>query len=191
MRKIIPTLALAGLLAMPGAAAAQSIEVLARTCNGCHGVAGASVGASMPSIGGLPRDYLKRVMRQWKSGERTGITMPRIVKGFSNDEIDALAEYFSRQPWVPAPQPAEAARLAQGKGAVYKVCTDCHGMTGGDPDVDAPPLDGQWAQYMDLELTKYLSPDFKMPHKKMRKATAEVLPADASAAATWFGAQKR
>ena len=187
MRKSLLALAFA---CLSGTALARGdIEILARTCNGCHGVGGVSVGTSMPSIGGLPRDYLRKVMKQWKYDERTGITMPRIVKGFSDDEIDALAAYYARLPWVPVPQKASADLLARGKDAVTGKCEDCHGMTGNDPDVDAPKLNGQWSKYMELELEKYRSSEFRMTHRKMRKAVHEVKPAESAAAARWFGAQ--
>lgn len=186
-------LAALALTALGGTATAQtaSIEVLARTCTGCHGLDAASPGASMPSIAGLPRDYLKRVMKQWKYGERSAITMNRVVKGFSDDELDALATYFSKQPWRPASQQAPSESLAKGERLVLNDCRDCHGATGGDPDVDAPRLDGQAARYMELELEKYRSADFKMPHRKMRKSVGESLPADAANAARFFGAQSR
>ncbi|HTY04180.1 MAG TPA: c-type cytochrome [Rhodocyclaceae bacterium] len=176
-----------------GGAAAHdnNIEVLARTCNGCHGVGGVSAGPSMPSIGGLPRDYLARIMKQWKYDERVGVTMNRIVKGFSDDELDALAGYFSRQPWVPAPQRAPADVMQKGRSAVSESCEDCHGISGNDPDVDAPRINGQWSRYMELELEKFRSADFKMPHRKMRRAANEMKPADVSAAARYFGAQSR
>lgn len=190
MRKAFKLLALAALTALAGTAAARGdIEVLARTCNNCHGVGGVSAGLSMPSIGGLPRDYLRDIMKQWKYGERSGITMPRIVKGFSDDEIDALAAYFARQPWVPVPQKISQDHLDKGKAAIREKCEDCHGFTGNDPDVDAPRINGQWAKYMELELQKYRSKEFKMPHRKMRKAANEAKPEDISAAARYFGAQ--
>lgn len=190
MRKVLLAAALTGLTST-AAVAQTNIEGLARTCNACHGVAGASAGLSMPSIGGLPREYLRRVMKQWKYGERSAITMNRVVQGFSDDEIDALATYFAKQPWVPTPQPAPTEVLSKGQAVISDICTDCHGATGGDPDVDAPRLDGQWARYMDLELEKYRSSDFKMPHRKMKKSLDETQPAGASAAAHYFGAQKK
>jgi hypothetical protein len=49
-------------------------------------------------------DYLANIMKQWKYDERGAATMNRIVKGLSDDEIDALAAYFAKKPWVPAPQ---------------------------------------------------------------------------------------
>jgi cytochrome c553 len=59
--------------------------------------------------------------------------------------------------------------LSKGKIVISNICTDCHGGNGGDPDVDAPPLNGQWAKYMSLELEKYRSAEFKMPHRRMRQ----------------------
>jgi sulfide dehydrogenase cytochrome subunit len=189
MRKSILALAFAS---FTGAAMARGdIEILARTCNNCHGVGGVSAGASMPSIGGLPKEYLARIMKQWKYDERTGITMPRIVKGFSDDEIGALAAYFAAQRWVPVPQAASPDLLAKGKSTVSDNCEDCHGTTGNDPDVDAPRLNGQWAKYMELEIEKYRSAEFKMPHRRMKKAVNSAAPAEAAAAARYFGAQSK
>lgn len=187
MHKSILALALIGLTGT--ALARGDIEILARTCNNCHGVGGVSVGTSMPSIGGLPREYLKRIMKQWKYDERSAITMNRIVKGLSDDEIDALAVHFAAQPWVPVPQSAAADVLAKGKTTAFDLCQDCHGATGSDPDVDAPKLNGQWSRYMELEIEKYRSKEFRMPHRKMKKAVRESRPADAAAAARFFGAQ--
>lgn len=191
MKKIILSLAFALALAgLAGTAAARpDIEILARTCNNCHGVGGASVGTSMPSIGGLPRDYLRRVMKQWKYDQRSAITMNRIVKGFSDDEIDALAVHFAKKPWVPASQSVSADTFSKGRLAVSENCEDCHGLTGNDPDIDAPRIDGQWAKYMELELEKYRSGEFKMPHRKMKKAARDMKPAEVPAAARYFGAQ--
>lgn len=189
MRKVL--LAALAMTGLAGTAFAQTdVEILARTCNSCHGVDGVSAGMSMPSIGGLPRDYLQRVMKQWKYNERSSITMGRIVKGLSDDEINALAVYFSKKPWVPVPQQASAEAMAKGKVVVSNLCTDCHGANGGDPDVDAPPLNGQWAKYMDLELAKYRSAEFKMPHRRMNKALHETKAAESSSAADYFGAQR-
>lgn len=189
MNKTLLALALAAFSA--AVAARGDIEPLARTCNNCHGVGGVSVGLSMPSIGGLPRDYLRNIMKQWKYDERSSITMGRIVKGFSDDEIDALAAYFARQRWVPSPQAVAAPVLAKGRSAIAERCEDCHGFTGSDPDVDAPKINGQWAKYMELELAKYRSKEFKMPHRKMKKAAHEIKDAEVQPAARYYGAQSR
>lgn len=189
MRKLIIVSLLLSCAGLAAAQQNQNIDVLARTCNGCHGYNGVSASGPMPSIGGLPKDYLKRIMKQWKYGERSALTMDRIVKGFSDDQLDALADYFSKQPWVPVPQAAPAAVLAKGKSVAQKDCRDCHGLTGNDPDVDAPKINGQWAQYMELELLKYRSPEFKMPHRKMKQAARDMKPDAVSSGSRYYAAQ--
>ena len=189
MRKSILALAL---LAVTGTATARGdIEPLARTCNGCHGLGGVSAGPTMPSIGGLPKSYLQNIMKQWKYDERLGVTMSRIVKGLSDDEIDALGAYFAAKAWVPAAQAAAPTQLAKGKSVISENCEDCHGATGSDPDVGVPKINGQWSKYMELELEKYRSGVFDMPHRKMKRSARELKEADVSAAARYFGAQQK
>jgi cytochrome subunit of sulfide dehydrogenase len=166
-------------------------EDLARTCNGCHGLNGVSVGPSMPSIGGLSEAYLKNLLLQWKKGERYAATMDRHVKGYSDEELAALATYYSKLPWTPVVQKADAKVLAQGKAATDR-CETCHGDTGGKPDdADTPMLNGQWAQYMELELLKYRTEAAKMPHKKMRNNAKKLDEADVAAVAHFYAAQPK
>jgi cytochrome subunit of sulfide dehydrogenase len=170
---------------------ATPTEDLARTCNGCHGVNGVSVGPSMPSIGGLPEAYLKNLLLQWKTGERYAATMDRHVKGYSDAELEALATYFSKLPWVPVVQKADAKIVAQGKDASER-CETCHGATGSEPDdEETPKLNGQWAEYMHLEMLKYRLDAVKMPHKKMRSNAKKMDEADVAAVAKFYGAQAK
>lgn len=172
-------------------AQAGPTEDLARTCNGCHGVDGVSVGPNMPSIGGLPEAYLKNLLLQWKTGERYAATMDRHVKGYSDAELEALATYFSKLPWVPAAQKADAKIVAQGKDASER-CETCHGATGSEPDdEETPMMHGQWAQYLELELRKYRLDAVKMPHKKMRSNAKKMDEADVAAVAKFYGAQAK
>lgn len=187
---LLMALAALGLAATP-ALAADSIENLARTCNNCHGINGVSVGPTMPSIGGLSEPYLKNMMLQWKSGERYSATMGRLIKGYSDEQIGALATHFSKLPWTPVVQKADAKVLAQGKAATDR-CETCHGDTGGKPDdIDTPKLNGQWAQYMEMELMKYRDDSVKMPHKKMRGNSKKLDEADVAAAAQYYAAQPK
>ncbi len=187
---LLIALATLGLAAQP-ALAADPIDNLARTCNNCHGMNGVSVGPTMPSIGGLSEPYLKNMMLQWKSGERYSATMGRLIKGYSDEQIGALAMHFSKLPWTPVVQKADAKVIAQGKAATDR-CETCHGDTGGKPDdVDTPMLNGQWAQYLELELMKYRDDSVKMPHKKMRNNAKKMDEADVSAVTRFFAAQPK
>lgn len=193
MKRLVPLLALASILAGNGALAVGSdSERLARTCNNCHGVNGVSVGPSMPSIGGLPEAYLRTVMMQWKSGERYSATMSRLIKGYSDQQIADLAKYFAAKPWVPQPQPVDAKILAQGKAASER-CTTCHGDTGSQPDdpAETPQIHGQWAKYMELEMMKYRDNAVAMPHRRMRGNTQRLKEEDVAAVAQYYAAQQK
>jgi sulfide dehydrogenase cytochrome subunit len=187
--KILAALAALGLSAQ--VTMAGPTEDLARSCNACHGLNGVSVGPSMPSIAGLPEKYLKNVLLQWKSGERYSATMGRHFTGYTEAELAALATYFSKLPYVAVVQPADAKVMARGKEATER-CETCHGATGGTPDDDeTPKLNGQWAQYMEMELMKYRTDSVKMPHKKMRANAKKLADEDVAAVARFYAAQPK
>lgn len=172
-------------------ALAGPTEDLARSCNACHGLNGVSVGPSMPSIAGQPEAYLNNVMLQWKSDERYSATMGRHFKGYSDAELAALATYFSKLPYVPTVQQADAKLVAQGKAATDR-CETCHGATGSEPDdADTPKLHGQWAQYLEMELMKYRNDAAKMPHKKMRNNAKKLADEDVAAVAKFYATQPK
>lgn len=182
------TLGMGGLGAVQ--AAEPDIAGLARSCNNCHGGDGVSVGQSMPSIGGLSAVYLEHVMQQWKTGERYSAVMGRLIKGYTDQEIAALAEHFSKLPWKPSPQTFDAKVLAHAKDATER-CGSCHGDTGVPEDDDTPRLTGQWAKYLELELMKYRDEALAMPHKKMRANAKKLAPEDVAAAAAHFASQSK
>lgn len=189
MKSALLLLATLGLTPLAAQAAEPDIAGLARSCNNCHGD-GVSAGQSMPSIGGLSATYLENVMQQWKTGERYSAVMGRLIKGYTDQEIAALAEHFSKQPWKPAPQTLDAKLLAQGKDAVER-CASCHGDTGVPDEDDTPRLTGQWAKYMELELMKYRDDAVTMPHKKMRTNARKLAEEDVAAAAAHFASQQK
>lgn len=184
-------LAALGLAIGAAHAADTKVEALARTCNACHGENGVSVGPNMPSIGGLSETYLESVMLQWKNGERYSATMGRHFKGYSDVELASLAKQYSQLPWVPVVQQSDAKILAQGKEASER-CETCHGATGSQPDdKDTPMLNGQWAEYIHLEMLKYRTDTVKMPHRKMRGNTKKLDAADLVPVAQHYAAQPK
>ncbi len=94
-RSAVPALAAAAAL---GVGAAQAEEnrgaMLANTCFSCHGTGGHSAGA-MPSIAGKSADYIVDTLKRFRSGDKASTVMVRIAKGFTDEEIEALATYFS------------------------------------------------------------------------------------------------
>lgn len=77
------------------AAAEEDISILAGSCANCHGPEGRSPGA-IPSIAGEPQAVLKAQMEGFRAGEPADATvMPRLMSAYSDEEIDALARWFS------------------------------------------------------------------------------------------------
>jgi sulfide dehydrogenase cytochrome subunit len=193
MRKFQRWIVAAGIVSATAHAAPPEVEALALTCNNCHGVNGISVGPSMPSIAGLPEFYLKNVMLQWKKGKRFAATMDRLIKGYSDAQIEALAGYFAKLPWTPVMREGDAKLVAQGKAATGR-CKTCHGATGGEPEeANTPKLNGQPAKYLELELLKCRDTDArtKIPFAKMRSSCRKLDAADVRAAAAYYAAQPK
>ena len=98
----IQKLLLVGLLSLCAASAKgaetqdQAARILAANCTGCHGPNGNSVGG-IPTIAGLDRTYIVTVLQEFKAGTRPATVMHQHAKGYTDQEFDVLAEYFSRQ----------------------------------------------------------------------------------------------
>lgn len=68
-----------------------------RDCTACHGEGGYGTLHGVPAIAGQHKDYLVHALNAYRSGERSNGSMVPIAKALSEDEIDKMAEYFSRQ----------------------------------------------------------------------------------------------
>jgi cytochrome c553 len=82
------------------ASAAQGgldVSLLAGTCLNCH-VSDPKLATSIPVIAGKPEAVLKAQLLAYKSDQAPAGTtiMNRLAKGYSDDEIAALAAYFSK-----------------------------------------------------------------------------------------------
>jgi len=69
---------------------------LAAACANCHGTNGVSQ-QGMPNLAGQQRGYLVQQMQDFRAGKRPATIMHQIAKGYSDEQIDALAAYFSAQ----------------------------------------------------------------------------------------------
>ena len=52
----------------------------------------------MASLAGLPKDYLVAQMKAFRDGARPATVMPQIAKGYSDAQIELVADYLSRRP---------------------------------------------------------------------------------------------
>jgi sulfide dehydrogenase cytochrome subunit len=70
--------------------------LLSASCEGCHGTNGHSPG-SIPDISGKTAEYIRLAMEDFRSGKRQSTVMGRHMKGYTDEEILLIAEYFGRQ----------------------------------------------------------------------------------------------
>ena len=96
---MVKSLAAAIGVASIAAAAVASAEppVGAASCSGCH-PSSTRVSSPVPRLVGLDRAAIIKAMQDFRSGQRAGTVMDRIAKGFTDDEIQALAAWFAAQP---------------------------------------------------------------------------------------------
>jgi cytochrome c553 len=105
-------LAAVGLAALPHATAQQAaapsfappnlthagVRDMAAGCAACHGTRGVpAAGSALPALAGRTQADLVAALSEFRAGKRSATVMHQIAKGYSDDEIAAIAGYFSRQ----------------------------------------------------------------------------------------------
>jgi len=70
---------------------------LASACAICHGTDGQAVTKDVVSLAGRPRGDIAAQLRAFRDGQRPATVMHQIAKGYSDEQIDTLAAFFSAQ----------------------------------------------------------------------------------------------
>lgn len=88
--------ALAGLPLMSQAQTMDPLQVrsMAASCANCHGTLGIAE-AGNESLAGVNRDELLKKMLDFKTGKKPATIMHQLSKGYSDEQLAALASYFS------------------------------------------------------------------------------------------------
>ena len=90
-----------GVHAGAGAATAEEqrlrTRALAATCAQCHGTDGRAVeGEAMIRLAGRDADYLLTQLLAFRSGQRPATIMHQITRGYSPEQLETVAKYFSQ-----------------------------------------------------------------------------------------------
>ena len=91
LMRLIPAAAL--VLTAAGIASAADAPPGAAGCSGCH-AANPRVETPVPPLNGRPAADIASQMIAFKAGQRPGTIMDRIAKGFSEEEIRAIAAWY-------------------------------------------------------------------------------------------------
>ena len=87
-------LAVAAMLSPPGLAADTKGRSLAANCTGCHGTNGVSSGG-IPTIAGTEKDRIVTLMKEFRDGKRPATVMHQHAKGYTDEQIEAIAAWFA------------------------------------------------------------------------------------------------
>jgi len=79
-----------------GTALAADAPAGAAGCSGCH-ASNPRVETPVPPLAGRPAADISAAMIAFKAGQRPGTIMDRIAKGFSDEEISAIAQWYAGQ----------------------------------------------------------------------------------------------
>jgi sulfide dehydrogenase cytochrome subunit len=183
------TILMLGLLVL-GDAGAAAVDDLAAKCAECHGKDGVSSEPTIPTIGGMSDFFISDNMAVYRDKARpcpeveyvdgpdkgSKTDMCKVAADLSDDDIEALAKYFSGKPFVRAKQEFDSAKAEIGQKIHDRHCEKCHADGGSSAEDDAGILAGQWTPYLKQAFEEYSSGEREMP-KKM-KPKFEKLDAD-------------
>ena len=142
------------------------------SCARCHGSNGLGRGnAAFPKLAGQRREYLRGSLDAYARGARPSGVMQPLAFALSEEEKNALADYFSRMPGT-SPSRLGAADPSSPRpeiGAGQEIatrgipsqgipsCRDCHGPGPERRNPIYPNLAGQYADYLVLQLELFKS----------------------------------
>jgi cytochrome subunit of sulfide dehydrogenase len=86
-------------LAAPAAAQDYKARAWAASCAACHGTDGRSEADEFPALAGKPKEALLKSLIEFKTdtGPKKPTVMHQHAKGYSNEQLERIADYFSRQ----------------------------------------------------------------------------------------------
>ncbi len=154
-------------------AAPDAGVMLANTCVGCHGPMGNSGGPATPTIAGMATDTFTESMKGYKEGTRPATVMDRIAKGYTEDEIKAMAGYFAKQTFARPGQKVDEAKAKEGKALHKEHCEKCHVEEGKKDEDGSAVLAGQWLPYLQFAMEDFTTGTREMP-KKMKSQVEKV-----------------
>ncbi|MDD1620257.1 MAG: c-type cytochrome [Methylococcaceae bacterium] len=82
-----------GLLAAGISLAEIETQAIALNCRNCH----AADSSEIPTLTNLSAEQINRMLLDYKSDKLPATLMPRIAKGYSDEELKAVADYLGRR----------------------------------------------------------------------------------------------
>jgi cytochrome c553 len=136
-------------------------EIVGGRCALCHGANGESASAIYPRLAAQHPQYLAKQLRDFRDGRRKSDTMSDMARDLRDEEIMALAAFFSGKP-AAARQRGDQELAAVGRYLFTKgnrwsgvpACSSCHGNDA-HGTAELPRLAGQHPAYIETQLKSF------------------------------------
>ena len=170
---------LLALLLAAGSAGAQTVEQRLPVCLACHGAGGTAQLPGIPSLGGMPSDYVLTQLYLFRENQRVVAPMNAMAAGLTDDDLRGMGELIAKlPPPKPGGEPLDEASFNQGQALAGRYhCNSCHGAGFAGHD-QIPHLAGQREDYLVKSLTQYKSGARPGYDPAMNEAMQEVREAD-------------
>ena len=140
--------------------------LVSRACSKCHGFNGISISPLFPILAAQQPMYIEAQLRLFRlrgrSDPHAQAFMWGIAQRLDDEQIEALAKYFSSQPPAPGKPAPDPALVAKGK-AIYENgvpereilgCIGCHGPNAAGIN-QFPRLAGQHRDYLAIQVQQF------------------------------------
>ena len=97
--KTMNRILMSGLLALAASAAqaeVAQVKVWAAACANCHGTNGRAQ-TGMPALAGTSKEETLKKLLEFKAGTRPATIMHQLSKGYSDEQLAAIAAWFAAQ----------------------------------------------------------------------------------------------
>lgn len=108
--KTSPALVSQAQAAMPSQAPSASAlagEMAAHTCAACHGTQGRLGDEFFMPLAGMPVEQFVSTMIDFREGKRPSTLMGHVARGFTDEQLRAMGQYFAAVPPLGAEQGAQ------------------------------------------------------------------------------------
>jgi cytochrome subunit of sulfide dehydrogenase len=156
------------LLAAVNAAVADEPPGSVPLCTLCHGESGPSPFPGVPTIHGLPEFVIANALGDFRDGLRPcrksecsrrgscpDMSMCDVAGPLQHEEVEALAGWFSRQPFADHQDEFDPDLAERGRKLHESQCEICHTRYGADPVDEASMLRGQRKAYLRTALEDF------------------------------------
>ena len=158
---------------------AEDTDDLVIRCEICHGQDGNSELPMFPSISGFSYEGFlyamevyredRRIAAEFQQPNKPETVMNNIAQQLSDEDLEGLANYFSKRKYIPRSQAFDPELASRGAILHEEHCERCHLQNGTEAGDDVAPLAGQWTLYLRMQFDNILSGKRIVPRRMLNR----------------------